>query len=214
MRKHLIKSLIFLAILISPRLFADLLDNVIEPKPNVGTSPNSNPSPSQIPNNTQKLSPKSPSQPPPAPQDKPHLKSGPSSPAADTKKEPINFRGEGLSGLREKGYVEIHKDVVVTQGDLKLESQKAEVYYDENNNDIKKIIVKGKVKLTRPSIEEGQSVKASSDIAEFDAVKQQILLHGNAELVKGSDVIKGNFISYDLKTGWINASKVRGVVKP
>jgi lipopolysaccharide transport protein LptA len=130
------------------------------------------------------------------------------------KKLPVHFTGEGLSGSREKGFAEIHKNVVVTQGDLRLASEKAEVYYDEITNDIVKIIVKGNVKMLRNSKEAGETVRANSDRAEFDAQAQKVLLQGNAELFRGQDVMRGQSISYDLKTGWIDASKVKGVVKP
>lgn len=135
-------------------------------------------------------------------------------PPQEDKKLPVEFEGEGLSGIRKAGTVELHKDVRVVQGDLTLQSENAKIFFDEVSNEVKQVVATGKVTMTKIDVETGKLIKASSEIAEFDAEKGIITLKGGAKLLKGEDLIVGNVIHYNLKTGWIKAEKVKGVVKP
>jgi lipopolysaccharide transport protein LptA len=132
----------------------------------------------------------------------------------DNKNLPVHFKGEDLSGLKEKGIVEFHKNVEVTQGDLFMQSDFAEIHFNPLTNEVEKVIAKGKVKIRKETTETGESAQATSNFAEFDVKEQNLILKDNAELIKGGDVLKGNLINYNLKTGWVNVTKVKGLVKP
>lgn len=127
---------------------------------------------------------------------------------------PVHFAGLGLTGLKSEGLVELHKNVVVTQEDFRLESEEAKIYLDDSSNEVKKVLAEGKVKITKKDETTGKIVRADSQEAEFDNLTQIITLKGNARIVKGEDILAGNLIFYNLKTGWIKVEKVKGVVNP
>jgi lipopolysaccharide transport protein LptA len=67
------------------------------------------------------------------------------------------------------------------------------------------------------SFEDNESeeiTKAYGDEAEYDAVKDFVLLKGNASLFQGKDSLKGERIEYYIQTGKAKVTKVRGVVAP
>ncbi|MBP6217733.1 MAG: LptA/OstA family protein [Oligoflexales bacterium] len=132
----------------------------------------------------------------------------------EQKKLPVHFRGDGLVGSRRDGYLELQKDVLVSQGDLTLKSDYAQVYYEDSSHEVKKIIAKGHVKVQRPAAGDRALLSAKSDEIEFDVAKQRLVLQGHAELAKDGDLVKGERINYDIKTGWIDASQVKGVLRP
>ncbi len=132
----------------------------------------------------------------------------------DTKRLPVHFKSLGLTGVKGQGVLELHKDVVVTQGDLNLESDQGKVFLDKETNEVKKVFAEGKVKILKKDEASGKLIRANGDTAEFDNEQQLITLRGDAKILKGDDLITGNLIFYNLKTGWIKVEKVKGVVNP
>jgi lipopolysaccharide export system protein LptA len=120
----------------------------------------------------------------------------------------------GLTGLKNEGMVELLKDVIVTQEDFRLESNEAKIFLEDKTNEVKSVFAEGRVRITKKDEASGKLVKANGDQAEFDNVTQLITLRGNARVVKGGDILTGNLIFYNLKTGWIKFEKVKGVVNP
>lgn len=129
-------------------------------------------------------------------------------------KAPVHFTGMGLTALKSKGVVELHKEVVVTQEDFRLESDEAKIFLEQNSDEVKKVSAEGRVRVRKTDEVSGKLVKANGDLAEFDNLSQEITLKGNAKIVKGEDLLTGNVIHYNLKTGWIKVEKVKGVVTP
>lgn len=132
----------------------------------------------------------------------------------EAKHEPINFQSDNLTGVRHDGVVELIENVVVTQADLRLEANKAKIFFEEKSKEVKNLFAFGNVKITKKDEVSGKPIKAFGDTAEFDNEKQIMTLRGDAKLYKGDDVINGNVIFYNLKTGWIKAEQVKGVVNP
>ncbi len=127
---------------------------------------------------------------------------------------PVYFRGLGLTGLKGEGLVELHKNVIVTQDDFRLESDEAKIYLDEESNEVKRVLAEKEVKITKRDETSGKFIKAFGDSAEFDNRTQLITLRGKARVIKGEDVLTGTVIFYNLETGWIKVDKVKGVVNP
>lgn len=169
---------------------------------------------------------KEPIQKKPAPQD-PGVKAGtaPVAPKGGTPKPnqsapkeklPVHFSSQGLKGLREKGLVELVQDVVVTQGEFKLEADNAQVYFGEQSKEVHKVVAVGQpVKITNVDPNTGERIEASGNQVLFNNEERLVFLEGNAKIKKGSQsTIKGKKISYELDSGWIKADRVAGEVSP
>lgn len=146
--------------------------------------------------------------------EEPKKRSGVSDDSKERQKMPVNFEGDELSGVRHLGTVELHSNVRVRQADLYMQSDQAKVFFDQQTDDVKKVEANGHVRMSKKDPKTGEMIRAQSEKVVFDALIQKITLIGKATLYRGKDVIKGEVIYYDLKTGWLKASKVKGVVQP
>lgn len=134
--------------------------------------------------------------------------------ASEDSKQPIHFESNGLRALKEKGTAELLENVVVTQGTLRLEADKAKIFYDDDIKDVVRVIAEGNVKIFKIDEESGEKIKAYGDRVEFDNKARTVVLDGNARLWRGADLVRGKKISYELDTGWVKADRVAGEVHP
>ena len=128
--------------------------------------------------------------------------------------EPVRFTSQGLKGKRTEGFLELLQDVEVVQGTMRLLSDKAIVYFNEETNEVEKIVAEGNVKVFRKDEETGDEVKAFGNKMTFFNGDRKVLLTGNARLWNGPDLVKGKEITYELDSGWVWADKVEGYVNP
>jgi lipopolysaccharide transport protein LptA len=144
------------------------------------------------------------------PPKKPQSKSG-----KKKDKEPVHFESKGLKGLREKGMVELIQDVVVTQGDMKMEADHAQVFFDEASHEVQKVVAEGNVKIHGIDENSGEKFRAYGNQAVFLNKERTVVLEGNAKLWRGEDsVIRSKKITYEMDTGWIKADRVAGELAP
>jgi lipopolysaccharide transport protein LptA len=129
-------------------------------------------------------------------------------------KAPVHFESNGLKGLREKGMVELVQQVIVTQEDMKLESDVAQVFFDEASHEVIKVLAQGRVRINGIDQNSGEKFRALADKAVFLNSERTVVLDGNAKLWRGDDsVIRSRKITYEMGTGWIRADRVAGEVQ-
>jgi len=135
--------------------------------------------------------------------------------AKSTTNEPVKFTSRGLKGLKEAGKVELSEDVVVTQGELKMESDKAEIFFNEATREVMKVVCEGNVKVAGVDPNSGERFRALGNSGVYLNRNRTVVLEGNAKLWRGEDsVIRSKKITYEMQTGWIKADRVAGEVKP
>lgn len=126
----------------------------------------------------------------------------------------VKFWSKSLSGFRDRGSLILEEDVVVTQDDIRLEADKATIYFEQGGKDVKEVHAIGSVKFLRTDPETGDPIRAEGKEAFFSNAKRNVVLKGEPVLHRGSDVVRGKAIYYDLKNGWVKADRVEGVVQP
>lgn len=134
------------------------------------------------------------------------------------KKAPIHLKSDGTTTYsQDKLTVILQKNVMITQDNLRLQSDEAKVQFLPKNSadsGVKTAILDGKVSIARYSSDPSERMNAKSDKATFDNVQQLVTLDGNARLWREGDLVKGERIVYDLTTGMIKIEKAQGVVQP
>jgi len=126
--------------------------------------------------------------------------------------EPIQIVADELISFNEEKYAEFIGNVIVTQGEFKIASDKLRIYYrgelletDKKGSDedvIKKIIATGNVKIT------SEQYQANADKAEYDTDTMIVVLSGNnSKVVSGKNSISGSVIRLNQKSGQV---KVEG----
>lgn len=140
---------------------------------------------------------------------------------AGSEKEPVNFTGGGLSISLQKGQKTVElvktpeKDLVITQGDLRMESDKAIVFFDNKSDEVSKVEATGNVKLFKKDPETGKPVRAFAGKVVFHNNTRKIILSQNPRLWRGEEQqLTGKRITYELDTGWIRVDEAEGVMKP
>lgn len=131
---------------------------------------------------------------------------------------PIHLQSDGTSTYsRDNLVVQMEKNVIITQEDLRLQSNEATVHLAENkseSNGVKSAELVGKVSISRNSKDPAERMNARSDRANFDNNAQTVVLEGNARLWREGNLIKGEKITYEITTGMIKVDRAQGVVQP
>lgn len=126
----------------------------------------------------------------------------------------VKFWSKSLSGLRSPGSLMLEEDVVVTQDDIRLEADKATIYFEAKSREVREVHAVGSVRFSRVDPDTGQPIKAEGREAIFSNAKRLITMKGEPVLYRGEDIVRGKVIYYDLKNGWVKADRVEGVVQP
>ena len=138
--------------------------------------------------------------------------------------QPIDIQSDTLEVLDDEKRAIFRGNVEAVQGGMTLRSRELLVHYDGgeglsgSNSRITKIRADGTVLITT---EKQQT--ATSDWAIFDVKSQLVTIGGNVVLSQGENVIKGDRLVIDLKTGRsrfenegqvAEKKRVRGIFKP
>lgn len=213
-------SLLSLTLWVAPGpVRADLLDEEVEPTvqpptptptPSKPTPPPQPASPNRSTTNPKSTSPSSePDQTVLAPK-KPTKKG-----SGAKEREPVHFESKGLKGLREKGTVELVDDVVITQGEMRLEADHAQVYFDESAKDVMKVVADGNVKIFNVDPNTGEKLRVFANHGTFENRNRLITADGNVRLWRGNDsVVRMKKATYEMDTGWIKGDRVAGELSP
>lgn len=147
----------------------------------------------------------------PAPDDN---KPAPKSKGKAGKAGVVKFWSKSLSGLKNPGTLMLEENVVVTQDDVRLEADKATIFFESKSRDVREVHAVGSVKFTRTDPDTGLPVRAEGREAIFNNSKRLVTMKGEPVLYRGEDVVRGKIIYYDLQNGWVKADRVEGVVQP
>lgn len=134
--------------------------------------------------------------------------------AKQTKAGIVKFWSRSLSGFRDQGSVILEEDVVVTQDDIRLEADKATIFFESKSHDVKEVHAIGSVKFSRIDPDTRQPIRAEGREAIFSNAKRMVTMKGEPVLHRGDDIVRGKVIYYDLTNGWVKADRVEGVVQP
>ena len=132
----------------------------------------------------------------------------------DTNKHPIKLKSNGLKGSRATGIVQLKSDVRITQGDLEITCDEAQIYFDDSREEVDKVVAEGNVRMKKIDSATKKKISSKSKKMIYEQKKGIVTLKGKVTIYRSGDVIKGQVLTYDLKTGWITGKKVDGMVQP
>ena len=107
---------------------------------------------------------------------------------------PIAINAEELEAIQKDGrrHLVFRGNVRVSQGDLKLRSQRLEATYPPGSSQPERLVAEKDVHVVR-GIEE-----ARCDRAVYDRARDRLTCRGHARLTDGSNVVEGETIEFDL----------------
>lgn len=128
-----------------------------------------------------------------------------------SRKDPIHIRSHDLEFFYEEKRIQYRGNVVVTQGDMTLKSDRLTVLYEDPASTaasdaaaqqrLKHIVAEGRVEIT------SGGRRATSRKAIFNQKKRTVTLRGNAVLQEGPNRVKGDIVTVFLDE---NRSIVKG----
>ena len=139
------------------------------------------------------------------------------SPAKDERKEPVHIKSDGqLTYARSGGVIHMTQNVVITQSDLRFQSDEAKVWVKEGDseNNVEKVECVGNVKVSKYSEDPAEKITGRGQRAFFYNDQRKVGLQGQARLWRGGHLIKGAQITYMLDDGMITVDRAEGVVQP
>ncbi len=123
---------------------------------------------------------------------------------------PIVIEADQLVFKKKENLAVYKGHVSIKRGDLKIMSDELDVYIGKKGK-LEKVIAKGHVRFSK-----GKNIEGSADIAILK--EDKILLKGNAKIKQNSNIIEGDIIIYDLKSGTVEVKgkkeKVRTIIFP
>jgi lipopolysaccharide transport protein LptA len=125
---------------------------------------------------------------------------------------PIEYFSLGLKGNRDKGFFELVKEVKVKQGDLDLFADAARVTLEENSDEIGQIVADGNVQVTKVDPQTGALMRGVAQKAIYYRLANRIEFKGQAKITRGSEILEGDSISYNLLTGDFEIMRPKGVL--
>ena len=117
---------------------------------------------------------------------------------------PVEVTSETLTVDQATGAATFTGDVVIGQGDLRLQAGQVEVRYDEASGEIARLLASGGVTLATPT------EAAESQDADYDLTAQTLTLTGEVLLTQGASAISADRMVVDLAAG---TAQVEGNVR-
>jgi lipopolysaccharide export system protein LptA len=117
---------------------------------------------------------------------------------------PVEVTSDSLSVDQATGAATFTGNVVIGQGELRVQAGEVEVLYDEATGGIARLLASGGVTLATP--EEAAEAQA----ADYDLGAGQLTLTGEVLLTQGASAISGDRLVVELETG---AARMEGNVR-
>ncbi|ARO15629.1 OstA-like protein [Ketogulonicigenium robustum] len=108
---------------------------------------------------------------------------------------PIEVTSDTLSVSQSDQRAVFSSNVIITQGDLRISAETAEVSYDGASGQITELQLEGGVTLTTPT------EAAESETAQYIIGTSHLTMMGNVLLTQGAMVVAGDTMLTDLRAG-------------
>jgi lipopolysaccharide export system protein LptA len=114
------------------------------------------------------------------------------------RKEKVNISSLDSEGDYGKGIYKLSRNVVVTQGTLKITADRADIRADENEQ--YHAVLTAKPVCFKQRTDNGDWSQGVSDRVEYNSAQGIVELFGNAVLFVGEDETRANYIVYNTQT--------------
>lgn len=137
------------------------------------------------------------------------LLSGAAGALPEDRDKPIQLEADRGQWDQRAGTSSYEGNVVIIQGTLNVKADTATVYMKDDR--FQRIDAAGKPVVIRykPSAEK-EELHATSLNAQYDAIKEIIILTNNAKVTQAGDTFTGDYIEYELKTDMVRAKSDKG----
>ncbi|MFA0811365.1 lipopolysaccharide transport periplasmic protein LptA [Microbulbifer epialgicus] len=128
----------------------------------------------------------------------------------EDRQQRINISSDAMNAGLSSNLVVYNHNVVITQGSLKIEADRVEVYFTPDK-EISRVIALGKPARFQQKILEGENpIKAHAQKIEYAVSSEQLQLTGKAYVDRDGNTLTAERIDYDLTTEQMSAEGQAG----
>lgn len=113
------------------------------------------------------------------------------------------YAGDGLADMAETSVSKLRGGVSIKQGSLEIESNTADVYRKKGAFD--RVVLNGSPATMQQIDDQGHLVTAQANHIEYQPNADKTILKGNVIIKRPNGTMTGETITYDMKTGQMNA---------
>ena len=133
---------------------------------------------------------------------------------------PVYFSGNHGDGSRVKGILNLVGNVVISQDNATLKSDKAQIISlpgmlpSTGGGRIQRAIATGNVHIVKKASGSSTEITATGNEVEFMVLQRILILKGKAKVWKASEYLNGDKIKINLNTGDVEIIRPEGIVDP
>lgn len=109
--------------------------------------------------------------------------------------EPIHISAKRLEWDHKKFQATFYQEVAARQQDLEIYADRLTVYFNEQNNDVVRIVAKGNVRIVQ------MDRRAFCEEAVYDRARNRIVLEGNPVIRQGQNEVRGKRVIFYVGEG-------------
>lgn len=121
------------------------------------------------------------------------------------RQQPVTVQAEDSdTELTEEGETRLTGNVAITQGTLKIQADAATL--SRKAGEVVRVVFEGKPAQLQQENEAGALMRAQGNRIDYDVSAESVVLTGNVTVDQAGDSMRGERITYDLKSGRLKAS--------
>lgn len=121
------------------------------------------------------------------------------------RQQPIDVSADDIDAtLADDSVARLSGNVVITQGTMRIESGSAEI--TRAGGEMVRLLLEGTPASMRQEHDDGTPMSARASRIDYDVKAETVVLTGSVAVDQGGDSMRGERVTYDLKSGRLNAA--------
>jgi lipopolysaccharide export system protein LptA len=121
------------------------------------------------------------------------------------RQQPMSLEAEDTDAvLTDDGETRLTGNVAITQGTLRIDADAATI--SRAKGDVVRVVFEGKPARMQQENDNGAQMKAQGNRIDYDVDAESVVLSGNVAVDQAGDSMRGERITYDLKSGRLKAA--------
>lgn len=124
------------------------------------------------------------------------------------REQPLDVIADGLDGpIAQSGDTEL-RNVVITQGSLRIDAARAVV--TRRDGEVTRVLLTGTPAALQQENDDGRMMRAQARRIDYDTGSEQVVLSGAVRIEQGRDLFRGERVNYDTRSGHITGDGGQG----
>jgi lipopolysaccharide export system protein LptA len=137
------------------------------------------------------------------------LAAGPALALKSDREKPMDIRADASSAFTNEGKATLTGNVEVVQGTLKIGADRADITQDKAG-EVSRALLTGTPATLAEDLDDGGRLDARAATIDYDMAQELVVLTGDAVVAQPRGELRGERVTYNLKTGRLDAGGPEG----